>query len=164
MHRPAGREDRRRGRGTCVPVMEAGATTVPIGRRRFARLAMVCVCTLGLGGAGAVAAFPAPPAGAVTPPTCTWTGALNDDWSVAGNWTGGAACSISGGPQAGAAIIFPAVNTTETVDYDLGTESGGGGTLPARAFDSITFEDKYQVLASGGPASITLTPTAATPC
>ena len=125
---------------------------------------MVALGVLVLSGTGAVAAIPSTPAGALPPATCTWTGTTNQDWSVAANWSGGASCTVAGGPQAGSMIVFPPGGTTDSVAYDSGTEVGGGGTAPASTFDSITFEDSYDVMASGGPSDITLTPTSATPC
>jgi hypothetical protein len=108
---------------------------------RLTRLGMAVLAMFGLSGAGVAALLFSTPAGAFPTATCTWTGTTNGDWSVGTNWSGGASCTLAGGPVAGAAIIFPHVTTTETVSYDSGLEGGGGGVLPASAFDSITFED-----------------------
>ena len=59
---------------------------------------------------------------------------------------------------------LPPVDTTEDVFYDSGSEGGGGGAVPASEFDSMTFQDRYTIVPDGGPSSITMTPTAATPC
>ncbi|MHB8313221.1 MAG: autotransporter-associated beta strand repeat-containing protein, partial [Candidatus Dormibacteria bacterium] len=95
--------------------------------------------------------------------TCTWSGLTGANWSVGSNWTG-SSCTSAGGPPAGAAIIFPLTGTSMSVIYDSGTETGGGGAT-ATSFDSITFEGQYTISeGTGAPASITLRPTAATPC
>ena len=91
--------------------------------------------------------------------TCTWTDgdhAVNDNWSNGANWSG-TGCTGSGGPPAGAAIVFPSGLSVPTVIYDSG--------VTASSFDSITFAGQYTVSeGSGAPLSITLDPTAATPC
>lgn len=48
--------------------------------------------------------------------TCTWTGAINANWSEGGNWTG---CDTGGVPEFGDSLIFPesASNKTTTNDF-----------------------------------------------
>ncbi len=95
---------------------------------------------------------------APSPVTCTWTDSdhtVNDNWSNGSNWSG-QGCTSTGGPPAGAAIVFPSGLSNPGVSYDSGSNS---------SFDSITFEAPYTVSeVSGAPTLIALTPTAATPC
>ncbi len=91
--------------------------------------------------------------------TCTWNGSSSSLWSAGANWTttSGNSCTGTGGPPAGAAIIFPSGATRTSVTYDSPAQ--------ASSFDSITFEAGYTVSeGSSAPPSITLTPTAATAC
>ncbi|NNM96477.1 MAG: hypothetical protein HKL89_02580, partial [Candidatus Dormibacteraeota bacterium] len=105
------------------------------------------------------------PVSAQTPTVCTWSGTSSSLWSLGSNWTGTSSCTSAGGPTSGTAIIFPSGATTTSVTYDSGTETGGGGVAPASSFNSITFEAPYTVSeGASAPASITLSPTAATPC
>src|ERR1700733_7889480 len=129
-----------------------------------ARLGMAALALLAAGGGAALSVLPSTPAAAAPTATCTWTGTTNGDGSVGTNWTGGAACTVPGGPANGSALVFPPVGTTEDVFYDSGSEGGGGGAGPASQFDSMTFQDRYTIVPDGGPASITMTPTAATAC
>ena len=128
------------------------------------RLGMTTLALLAAGAGAALSVLPSTPAAAAPTATCTWTGTTNGDWSVGTNWTGGAACTVPGGPASGSALVFPPVDTTEDVFYDSGSEGGGGGAVPASEFDSMTFQDRYTIVPDGGPSSITMTPTAATPC
>ena len=98
---------------------------------------------------------------------CTWndSAANGGNWSVGSNWvtTSGASCTGSGGPPAGATIVFPSGPTTTSVTYDSGTESGGGGAVNS-SFDSIVFlAGGYTISQGGGAPTMTLMPTATPP-
>jgi autotransporter-associated beta strand protein len=87
----------------------------------------------------------------------TWTGAVSNLWSVAGNWSG-----LSGGaPSAGEDLIFPngASNLSNTNDIAAGTSfnsitfSGNGYTL---AGNSITLAGPVNDTAASGNNAINL--------
>ena len=87
-----------------------------------------------------------------SPVTCTWTDgahSTNDDWSNGANWSG-TGCTGTGGPPAGASLVFPTPvpnGATPTNDLTAGT-----------VFDSLTIEDGYTL--SGN--AITLDPASGT--
>ena len=86
-----------------------------------------------------------------TAATCTWTDAsgTTNDWSDGGNWSG-TGCTGTGGPPAGASLVFPTPipnGATPTNDLTAGT-----------VFDSLTIEDGYTL--SGN--AITLDPASGT--
>lgn len=48
--------------------------------------------------------------------TCTWTGAVNGNWSNGGNWSG---CDNSDVPQSGDSLSFPASASNKAMNNDL---------------------------------------------
>lgn len=95
--------------------------------RRFQKITLVLVLV-----ALAVPAFPP----LVHAATCTWTGAVDTDWSKAGNWSG---CSGSTPGSTDTAIISwavsndPVLSTNATVG-SLTVQSGGGALTVNNAF------------------------------
>jgi len=48
--------------------------------------------------------------------TCTWSGAINGNWSIGGNWTG---CDNGGVPENGDSLVFPTIANNKTNANDL---------------------------------------------
>lgn len=60
--------------------------------------------------------FAMTPAVSAAEDTCTWTGAVNGNWSNGGNWSG---CDNGGVPQTGDNLIFPSSASNKATTNDL---------------------------------------------
>lgn len=104
-----------------------------------------------------------PPMASAAADTCTWTGAVNGNWSNGGNWSG---CDNAGVPEAGDSLVFSSgasnmsmTNNLNLTFNEITFNNGGSYTVAGNAvsvssalniYGAVTFNSAVNFTASSG--------------